>query len=121
MKLSELLDIHPALVALAETKLPVKAAYRVARALKACRPSIETFHEARAKLAAELGRLSKDGQRYEFDDGGAAFGAQVRELLEEDAGDIELPKIQLAELGDVKIEPLHLAALDGTVIVGGEG
>ena len=116
MNLSQLVQITPALQALAGTKLPAKSAYRVAKAINLITPELKLFEEHRLKLAEEHGTKSEDGQNYTFANGSAeAFSAALQTLLDEEVA-ITLPTISPDDLGTADIEPAHLAALDGIII-----
>lgn len=111
MKLSQLLQIAPSLQALGAMKLPVKVAFRVGTALTNVKPVMATFDEARMKLFQEHGTLGEDGQTYTVPaEKVGVFNEQFSALTEEDCT-VTLPKIKLSEMGDVSIEPQHLAAL----------
>lgn len=117
MRLSKLIEITPALNALAQTKLPAKTGFRIAKALTMIRPELAAYEEQRIKLAESLGKKTEDGQQFHFEDENAKmFIAQMNALTDEDVN-IQLPTIAPDDLGDVSIEPAHLAALYGSVIV----
>ena len=116
MKLSKILEISGALNVLANTKLPAKASYRVAKAINLITSELKVYDQARVKLAEELGTKSEDGSRFDFaDDAAKSFNDQIQALLEEEV-DITLPTVTPDELGAIEIEPLHLAILDGVII-----
>jgi hypothetical protein len=89
--LAHLVDAYPALSRLAQLRLPVKVAYRVAKLLKAIGSEIKTFEEQRNALVIAHGaarpateaEIAATGQTtiHEVDaDKRAAFFAAVREL-----------------------------------------
>ena len=117
MKLSQLIEIFPALNVLAQSKLPAKTGYRIAKAINLIRPELAAYDAERIKLATELGTKSEDGQQYQFaDDAAKKFMAQMNALTDEDVA-ITLPTIAPDDLGNVAIEPQHLLALDGVFIL----
>jgi hypothetical protein len=117
MKLTKLIEIFPALNALAQCKLPAKTGYRIARAINLIKPELAAYEAERIKLAESLGTKSEDGQHYQFaDDNAQAFVVQMNALTDEEV-DITLPTITPDDLGDASIEPQHLIALDGVFIV----
>ena len=116
MKLFQVVEIFPALQALGATKLSAKAGYRIAKAINLVRPEIQAYEEQRIKLAQELGTKSEDGLHFRFEDTAAkTFMEQLNALLDENCT-IALPTIAPDELGEIAIEPQHLAVLDGIVI-----
>lgn len=116
MKLSAVIALTPALTALGNTKLPVKASYRVAKAINKLNPDLEAYGKARAELAKRLSTLNDAGTAYEFKGPALAeFNSEHEKLLDEEV-EIDLPKISIDELGDVVLEPVHLAALDGVIL-----
>lgn len=117
MKLSQIVECAPALSALAATKLPAKSAYRVAKAINLIKPELTAYEESRLKLAEQFGVKSEDGTSFQFDaDGAASFSKGMADLGNEDV-DLKLPTVTPDELGDIEIEPMHLAALDGVLIM----
>lgn len=116
MNLATLVQITPALQALAGTKLPSKTAYRIAKCINLITPELKLFEEHRLKLAEEHGTRSEDGTQYQFANGAAeAFSAALQTLLDEEVA-ITLPTISPDDLGSAEIEPSHLAALDGIIL-----
>ena len=116
MKLSKLIEIAPALNALAQTKLPAKTGFRIAKALSIIKPELEAYEGQRIKLAESLGTKTADGQQFQFEDGNAkAFIEQMNALTEEEVA-VTLPTITPDDLGNISIEPSALMALDGVFI-----
>jgi hypothetical protein len=116
MKLSKLIEMFPALNTLAQSKLPAKTGYRIAKAINLIKPELAAYEEQRIKLAESLGTKTDDGQQFKFEDDGAKkFIEQMNALTDEEV-EITLPSITPDDLGDVAIEPVHLAALDGVFI-----
>ena len=86
---------------------------------------VEAYETQRNLLMRKYGKASADGQSYSFiytkEDGEkvntvAEYQAELDTLLEAETGlDLE-PTLALADLKDVAIKPIHLAALDGFVI-----
>lgn len=116
MKLSDITNMLPSLQAMAATKLPVKAGYRVAKAMNLIKPDLAAYDEQRTKLLQEFGTLSEDRASYTFTpESGKLFAEAHQQLLEEEC-DLVLPTIQLDELGDLSIEPMHLAILSALIV-----
>jgi hypothetical protein len=112
MKLSTIVQsVAPSLQALGGMKLPVKASFRVGTALTAIKPVMENFEKSRMGLFEQFGILDEKQQTYSVPDAKLPdFNKQFAALIEEDCA-VTLPKIKLSEMGDVSIEPHHLAAL----------
>jgi hypothetical protein len=117
MKLSQLIEIFPALNTLAGLKLPAKTGFRIAKALTLIKPELEAYETQRLKLAELLGTKTEDGQRYDFSlEASKQFMADMNALTEEEIT-IVLPTIKPDDLGDVAIEPAALMALCDVFIV----
>ena len=117
MKLSKLIEINPALNALAGLKLPAKTGFRIAKALTLIKPELEAYESQRIKLAESLGTKTEDGAQFKFEDDAAKqFIEQMNALTDEDVA-ITLPTIKPDDLGDVAIEPAALMALCDVFIV----
>ena len=111
MKLLELTNMLPALNALGNQKIPVKAGYRVAKAINLLKSDLAVYDEQRTKLLQEFGTLSDDKASYNFTgDSGKLFQTAHQQLLDEECT-LVLPTIKLSELGELNFEPVHLAAL----------
>lgn len=116
MKLLKLVSAVPSIQALANTKLPVKTSYRVGKIINALQPELEDYEKQRQKLIQQYGKLSEDGTQYLFEGENAVkFQEKINEILDEDLTLI-FPKLSLEDLGNIEIEPAHLAALDGFII-----
>jgi hypothetical protein len=116
MKLSQLIEIFPALSALAQTKLPARTGYRIAKAINLLKPELTAYENERIKLAESLGKRTEDGQQFKFNDGNAKEFIQQMNALTDEEVTIAFPTITPDDLGDVSIEPAHLATLDGIII-----
>ena len=64
MKLQTLIESQNALHRLSNAPLPAAVAFRLARLLRVVQPELQTYEEARLKLAASFGELSEDGRQY---------------------------------------------------------
>lgn len=117
MKLLEITNMLPALNSLAAQKIPVKAGYRIAKTLNMIKPDLAAYEEQRTKLLQEFGTLSEDRGSYNFTNANSLlFQVAHQALLEEEVVFLVLPTIKLSELGELSIEPLHLAALSSIII-----
>jgi len=116
MKKSELMVMQPSLMALANIKLPVKVSYRIGKLLGQIARVIKGIQFDQHALYRTIGTLSEDEQQYVIaDDRKAEFQAAVTALLDAEVT-FEFEPVSLAELGDISIEPGHLAALEGFVL-----
>ena len=121
MKLSQLLEVTPAINALAGTKLPAKTGYRLGKWITLVKAEEAEFHAARNKLLQELGTAGEanaDGSMpFSFTaENGKQFVEQQNALSDEEVDTASLPTITPDDLGSAEIEPHHLAALDGIII-----
>lgn len=117
LKLNKIADAQPSVVALMNTKLPVGAAFRVARAAKILGEELQAFDKVRLERAAEFGTLSEDGMTYNFEgENTKLFNSAMEALLNEEV-DVPFDLIPSGKLGDnLTIEPHHLLALDGVLL-----
>lgn len=112
MKLSKLIAIAPALHALAACKLPIKASFRVGKALAIMQEDMKVYEASRIKLLREFGTPDKFERQFTFPEPEkqAEFAKQHEALIDEDCTFV-LPSLKLSELGAIEIEPEHMAAL----------
>lgn len=122
MKLSDIINIYPALNALANVKLPAVASYRIGKAINKTKKIVSAFEAERSKLALALATEQPDpnvpgNTIYVFADleSRVKFEEQVKALLDEEE-DIVLPTLTVAELGNISVEPAILSLLDGVVL-----
>ena len=113
MKLSQLIEIFPALNALVSLKLPAKTGFRIAKALTLIKPEMEAFEAQRIKLLESLGTKTEDGSQYAFEgDNAKTFISQMNALTDEEVA-ITLPTISPDDLGDADVGiPVLMALCD---------
>lgn len=117
MKLKDLVTSIESINKLNAEKLPVSAGYKLSVFFKKVNPELTAWETARKELIEELGtkKLDEDGKetdKYEFaEDKVKEFNDKIEELLNQEVN-IEIPEITIADLGDIKIEPKYLMALD---------
>lgn len=119
MKAHELQPVHAALSALMSIKLPVKAAYRVNKAIRQIGGAAKQVFKQQQVLFMEKGTLSEDGKQYlapTEEPDKAEFEAAYLKIMKADV-EILFHPLSIADLGDVQIEPAVLQALDGIMIV----
>lgn len=111
MKLSQLLQISPSLQVLSTLKLPAKASFRIAKIVNLIKPDLAAHDVARTALLQELGTIDETGTSYNLTAvNSMKFGSAMAQLADEEC-DLVLPTLAISDLGDIEIEPLHLAAL----------
>jgi hypothetical protein len=121
MKLSinKLMQLQVSLIALSQTKLLVKAAYRIGRALdKTASAGKQAMMDLQA-LYREHGTLNAEGTQYApptDPEAMAAFQA-AWDAVQNSEVEIEFLTVTLEDLGEAVIEPAHLMALEGIVLV----
>ncbi len=117
MKLSALILAQPAMKLLAETKLPVKASFRVAKALQLASTDLTVYEQERMKLLQKLGVLSDDKSQYVFEsaENMQAFQEAITTLQNEEVS-VELPTVSVEELGDIELAPGTLFPLLGILV-----
>jgi hypothetical protein len=116
MNVQDLHNIFGPLQQLGNIKLPATASYRVGKGFKKLQSVLNEFEKKRMALAAELGTISKDGSKFEFTpENDVIFKDKMNIALAVEVN-IDLPKLAIADLANVNIEPSILAALDGIII-----
>ena len=120
MKLSAIIAAVPSIQLLAGSKLPAKASYRVAKALKVLQPELEEYETQRLKLAKQYGVPNADNTGFDFTaENAPKFSAEMQTLLDEEVT-ITLTPVHIDDLGSLDIEPSHLVALDGILLTDAE-
>lgn len=117
MKLKQLVEqIAPSMSHIAQAKLPVKIAYRLAKNIRIIQPELDAFNDARTKLLVEYGKPAGDGQNYMFEgENGEIFTRELNILLDVDV-EITLMRVSLDELQTISLEAGHVANLMDVVI-----
>jgi hypothetical protein len=119
LTMNQLMQMQVSLVALSQIKLPAKVAYRVGRDLDKVGSHGKQAIGDMQKLYRETGVISEDGTQYlppTDPEAAAVFQAAWSEIQNREV-EIEFLTISLAELGDAVIEPAHLMALEGVIVV----
>lgn len=118
MKLGELVNAYPSIVALSQVKLQANVAFRIADAIDSSSGYVNRYHSCRNDLLKEMGTPNDDGSSFTFDSNESmdAFIKSEKSLLDEEVN-ITLPKIKRKELGDAKVEATHLLTLKDIMIV----
>lgn len=104
--------VAPSLRALGALKLPVKAGYSVSKILRKTAEELELFDKQRIDLVKEHGSEVKDrpGIFSVHPDQMEAFSTAMQPLLDTEV-EIGAHPVRFEDLGDVELEPAHLAAL----------
>lgn len=116
--IGQAVEFLPALKNVMATKLPVKAAYRLARIAAKLQPELKTFDEARFSVFQELGREVPD-MPGSYDppsdpDKLAELVKRVSELTSEKVA-IDLDPVTLDMLGDSQLTAADLLALEKVI------
>ena len=116
MKVSELVAMQPSLIALANIKLPVKVSYRISKILNQIGGVIKQVNADQRALYQSMGVLNEDKTQFVIpDEHRDAFNAAMQGLMDVEAN-ITIHPVSAADLGDISIEPGHLALLSGFVL-----
>lgn len=116
LKLYALQAAVPALSALGSAKLPAKAAYSVAKVLRAAQSELSLFEEQRNKLIKELGTEDKAGN-FSVAPGSEAmarFQAEIKPLLDTEI-EIAVNPLPLSVLERAELSAHDLMALDAFI------
>ena len=118
--MNQLMTMQVSLVALSQIKLPAyPAAYRIGRALDKIASASKQPIADMQSLYQTHGKLNAEGTQYApptDPEALATFQAAWTEIQNREI-EIELRPIRVSDLGDGLIEPSHLMALDGVMIL----
>ena len=112
----EFLTLHRSLIAISKYKFSPQVAYRIGRAINNSKSIPTDFEKSRLKVLNEVGTLSEDKTNFSIVGKEEEFQKRMDELLETPVT-LKWHKISLESLGHVQIEPEHIAALEGVLIV----
>ena len=113
VQLREIVNGYPAILRLAEIKLPVTISYWVGKTKNKFESEIKPFEEQRLKLFKEYGEAKNPEKPDEMTikpENVEPFTTEVNKLLDIEV-EFEFPVIKLEELGDIKIEPSIISQL----------
>jgi predicted ThiF/HesA family dinucleotide-utilizing enzyme len=113
LSLQEIFNIQAALIKLAEEKLPIKVAYRLARIIKGLEKEIGLVEEQRVDLIKKYG-VEDDNKNWKVpDENIAAFQTEYAELLKEEVELLAEPiKLSLLETITSDVSLLAIAGID---------
>ena len=125
MKLADIVKVYPGLIAINNVKLPVVASYRISKAIRKSEPIVVDYDKRRIAIAVDVGATEQPNPNsknpgdtifvFPNPEAGQSYTDQVNAILNEDE-DIILPKLAIADLGNITIEPTVLGLLDGIVL-----
>jgi hypothetical protein len=116
MKRLDIINMKPALSIIANIKLKASTSSRIAYGLNKVQSVIRSTQTKQHAVYERLGSMSADNLRYDIPDAAQPeFQKAMNDIMEEDVELVVRP-IALADLGDIQIEPGHIAALLGTFI-----
>lgn len=121
--INTLLETQGALNAIGNTKLPKTVSYRMGKNMNLINSQMKTLEDKRvntlnAMVRDGTAKLNAEKTRYDFDppEGEKDFNASM-ELHKQIEVDLPFARFTVEEMGDDKIEPLILAALDKLGII----
>lgn len=107
--LKQLVDGEQALANLAQSRQPVKVAYRIGKIIRKVEPELKDFYAARQTLLEKYGTKQENGQWRIEKDQIAALEEELRPLLEEtvtiDAAPVNVEELQ-GEISAAELEKL---------------
>lgn len=111
-KLHQLIDSTEALKSLSEKSFSALVSFRLSKVIKVVDVETKEFHDARIKLAKEMGSLSEDGAQFVIPpEKQPAFSTQLTDLLMEEVA-IPGDQIKIADIEKTELEPKLLATLE---------
>jgi hypothetical protein len=118
MKLKQLIESVPSIQELIKEPLPVKTSFKLSTFISKMNPEIEAFDKVKKdKIIEYKGERQKDENGREIntfkipDENVEKFSKEIKELLEQEV-DIDVPDINIEDLGDIKIKPEFLMGLN---------
>ena len=116
VQVQTVLNGQQALFALSQKSLPAKVSYRIGKAINQSKSVARAFDEARRNYCLSLDLpISEDKQSFITEGREKEVGEGIQKLLDAEC-DTKFMPVSLASLGDIQIEPIHLAALDGWIL-----
>lgn len=110
-------DAIPALQSLADTKLPVKLAYRISRGVVAANRALRDFEKARGQMFRDLGPIAMENGAPKWAEGQQEqWKEKVDALLDAEVDLGELHVIPFSMFEGMSVEGSVLAALCGWLI-----
>jgi hypothetical protein len=111
VKLNALVNAKESLIKLGKTDLPVKTAYALNKDFQKMNIEFKAYEEAKMKLFDKYGEKQPDEKIIIKPENIKTFQKEIGELLETEV-EIDLWKVKLENLGDVKFSALELGMLE---------
>lgn len=111
LKLRQIWDSQAALPKVTGKEITAKIAYWISRNTKKIEAELRSLNEARIKLVKELGKEDERKMWEVLPENREKFTEEFEKLLDQDI-EIEIRKIKLAELGEVKLSSQEISAID---------
>ena len=112
VKIADLAALQPALTTLINTKLPVKASYRIGKGMGKVRSALNAQEDYRINTLNKIAKLDTADNKYKF--AGPEDEAKFQAIMAEYNGqeiELDFQPVTLEDLGDAKIEPAVFMAL----------
>lgn len=111
IKISKLVNIKTSLEKLMNLDVPIKTAFKLGKIVKNFNNEYEVFEESKTKLFKKYGERNKEGNLEIKEENSKIFKKELEDLLSIEVN-IKLTKVDLKELGDVKLSALDIDNLD---------
>ncbi len=111
IKLIKVLNSQEALKRLADTKLPVKTAYRVSKLVKALEKELKDFEDFRNSLIMKYGESQGGGQYKISEIDIAKFNDEINEVMETEVH-LEFNSLKVNDLAEIDISATDMIVLD---------
>jgi hypothetical protein len=111
LTVEQALDLVPTLRELMVTKLPIKAAYKVARFARKAEEQLKDYESQRVKLVKEYGTTDEKGTTSVSPENMAVFVEKLTELQKE-ALRIDADTVAIAELGETLLTPQQMLVME---------
>lgn len=99
---------------LAESKLPIKAAFKVAKMIKLVSSEMDAYETQRVAAIKQLGTEKEDGSFQVEGDAVPLFHAEIIGLLEL-VVELQIDTLSLSELGDIPLTAQDMIALEAFI------
>lgn len=116
LTIKQALNVLPTINELVSVKLPIKAAYKIARITRKLQEQLLDFESQRVALIKEMGVTDEKGNMVVSEERVPAFTEKLNELMPEGIS-VDVDGITLPELGDVSLTPLQLLIMEQNQIL----
>lgn len=111
IQVRKLVDIKSSLEKIMSLDIPIKTAFKISKCIKNFNNEYSSFEESKNKLFKKFGEENKDGNLEIKKENEEKFKKELEDLMDIKIS-INIPKVTLKELGDIKISALDIANLD---------